>query len=165
MASIRKRASKQYQARVRVQGFPESCETFLSRAAARDWMDSVERDLRRGLGPARQLAERVTVHDALARYAREVTPERKSAAHELRRIRWLQRQAFASLALTELRGSHLAQYRDFRTATGIGANTLRLELALLSHLAPRGALVLRQSSRSRSATTAAATACRSEIRR
>ena len=111
MASIRKRASKQYQARVRVQGFPESCETFLSRAAARDWTDSVERDLRWGLGPARQLAERVTVHDALARYAREVTPERKSAAHELRRIRWLQRQAFASLALTELRGSHLAQYR------------------------------------------------------
>ena len=37
MASIRKRASKQYQARVRVQGFPKSCRTFLSRAAARDW--------------------------------------------------------------------------------------------------------------------------------
>ena len=40
----------------------------------------------------------------------------------------------ADLPLSSIRGKQLAEYRDGRTAGSIGANTIRLELAIISHL-------------------------------
>jgi integrase len=74
------------------------------------------------------------LYDALGRYAEEVTPEKKGAAHELSLIRRWQKHPLAVLPLNAIRSHHLAQHRDIRTKAGISGSTLQKEFALISHL-------------------------------
>jgi integrase len=134
MASIRKRGIGQYQARLRIKGYPVATQTFKTRKEALQWATEREQLLLQGLGDAQSLAEKMSLADALDRYGREVTPSKKSHVQEANRIRCWKANPLASLSLTEIRGSHLAAYRDLRTQRGISGNTLRLEFALLSHL-------------------------------
>ena len=73
MAQIRKRGPSQYQARVRFTGHPEVTRTFESRQNAITWANERERLLMQGLGDAIRGADRMTLYEALERYAKEVT--------------------------------------------------------------------------------------------
>lgn len=53
---------------------------------------------------------------------------------ELGRIKAWKARHLAGRTLVDVRASDLAAYRDARLAVGAGANTIRLELALLSNL-------------------------------
>ncbi len=79
-------------------------------------------------------AQRTTLREALGRYAREVSIEKKGRAQELQRIAIWQRHPLAERSLASLRGADLAAYRDERLAVGKSSNTIRLELAIISHL-------------------------------
>jgi hypothetical protein len=79
-------------------------------------------------------ADKVTLHDALERYSKEVTPSKKRRQQELSRLCRGQKNPLADLPLSQIRGADLARYRDSRQEEGIGANTRRLDLALISHL-------------------------------
>ncbi|MDQ9168817.1 site-specific integrase [Oxalobacteraceae bacterium R-40] len=134
MAQIRRRGPSQYQARVRIKGYPEVSKTFPTRQDAVAWASVRERKVLQGLSQAMQLADALTLNEALERYRQEVTPSKKGHAQETVRVRRWQKHALAGLPLSQLRGADLAEYRDDRAQEGVGANTIRLELALISHL-------------------------------
>lgn len=79
-------------------------------------------------------AEATTVAKALERYAREVSAQKKGARQELTRIKTWSESKYGTKSLAELRSSDLADYRDARLADGLSTNTVRLMLALISHL-------------------------------
>ncbi|MFD1342424.1 site-specific integrase [Litorisediminicola beolgyonensis] len=132
MATIEHRNGK-YRVRVRRIGHPPVTKTFDKRTAAQKFARECERAIATResdtLDPAK-----LKVSDALVRYAREVTPLKRSAKQELMRIdQWL-RTPIAKFSMDSLRGVDLAQHRDKRLREGLSANTIRLELAIISHL-------------------------------
>jgi integrase len=134
VAQIRKRGPSQYQARVRLKGYPEQTKTFQSKQDAILWANERERLVLRGNSFAIHEADNVALYDALERYSKDVTPSKKGWQQELYRLRRWQKNPLSTLPLSHIRGADLARYRDSRLDTGIGANTVRLELALISHL-------------------------------
>jgi integrase len=133
MASIRKRGKSQYQVRI-TRNHTEQSRTFDTGGEAEAWAAVVESEAARGVWVNTREAESTSLREALDRYAIEITPSKKGAVRERQRIEKLQRHHIASLTLAAIRGSTLARYRDERVAAGIGANTIRLDLAVLSHL-------------------------------
>lgn len=123
-----------YQVKIRKKGFPSVSRQFdrlvdaerfaldtLQGMTARTWTD-------------RREAERTTLTDALNRYKREVTAGKKSAYGEGCLIERLKQTRLAQYSLATIQGADIAAYRDERSAEGAAANTVRIELALLSHL-------------------------------
>lgn len=134
MAKIRCRGEAQFQACVAHKGYPPQYKTFITRRDAERWARGVEVDMERGIFRLRGEADNTTLREALDRYAKEVTSGKRGAVRELNRIKAWQRHPLASQFLTNVRGRDLAAYRDERLAQGKGANTIRLEIALISHV-------------------------------
>lgn len=134
MASIRKRGPYQWEARIRRAGYPLQSRTFESRQDADAWGRSLEAEMDRGVFVSRAEAERTSLAEALERYAREFTPRKKGAMVELGRIRAWKRHRLARRSLASLRGKDFADFIAERQSQGIGAHTIRLDLALISHL-------------------------------
>lgn len=133
MPTITKRGDR-YQVRVRRRGHAAQSATFRTKAAAERWARSIESGVDEGRHMPDAEARRLTLGDALARYARDVTPKKRGSARELQRIAVWRQHHLAARPLVELRAADLAVWRDARIATGSGPNTIRLELALLSNL-------------------------------
>lgn len=134
MAQIRKRGPSQYQARVRLTGHPELTRTFSLRQDALNWASEQERLVMQGLGAAIRSADQLTLHEALERYAAEVTPSKRGQQQELSRLRRWQHNPIAKQPLSRIRAADFATFRDTRQEQGAGANTIRLDLALVSHV-------------------------------
>lgn len=134
MAFIEKRGDFQYRVQVRRKGFPTQTSTFNTRNDAETWALTVESEMKRGIFVSRKEAESTTVSEALDRYAKEITPRKKSAARELDRIKRWQARPLAQCFLASVKGKDLAKFRDARRAEGAAENTIRLDFALLSHL-------------------------------
>ena len=134
MAQIRKRGPSQYQARVRLTGHPEVSRTFSSRHDALAWAGECERLVMQGLGDAMRQADQLTLYHALERYATEVTPAKRSHQQEMSRLRRWQQHPLADQCLSRIRAADFARFRDHRQEQGAGANTIRLDLALVSHV-------------------------------
>lgn len=133
MATVTKRG-KYWRAQVRRLGYPPQHKTFDTNAEAEAWARSVESEMDRGIFVSRVEAERTTLADALKRYKTEVCSRKAHPAQEYQRVaRWL-REPLAHRYLANLKGADFAQYRDMRRAAGRAENTIRLELALVSHL-------------------------------
>jgi len=79
-------------------------------------------------------AEATTVAKALERYEREISKNKKGARQERTRIKTWSEGKYGCKSLATLRSSDLAEYRDARLAEGVSTNTVRLSLALISHL-------------------------------
>lgn len=73
----------------------------------------IESEIENGLYFHSTEAENTTLLEALERYAREVTSEKKSAYAELARIKIWQKNELAPCFLTAIRGKDLAAYRDW----------------------------------------------------
>ena len=111
MASFIKRNGR-WTARVRKTGYPETTQTFPSKASALTWSRRVESD------PEKFLAEQLpedhqlrTVSDLVRKYEKEVTPTKKGRDKETYRLRILQRSTLSGVSLTELKPHHLAKFR------------------------------------------------------
>ena len=76
MASFRKRGSGQWQAQVRKKGYPTHTKSFRTRAAATQWVRSIEYETDQGLFVSRNEAETTTVGDLLDRYLIEYTADK-----------------------------------------------------------------------------------------
>ena len=138
MATIRKRPGPRgrtvWQVQIIRRGYTRRYRTFDTKAHAAAWAREIERAMARGtLLPSRE-EERITFADALDRYVREVTVHKAGAAQEGRRARLLKRSALGHMFLSVISGKEIAGYRDQRAAAGKSPNTIRLELALVSHL-------------------------------
>ena len=134
MATIRKRGDYQWEVRVRRQGHPVQCKTLNTKIEAEAWARQIEGEMDRGVFVSRVEAERTTLADALDRYIREIIPLKKQSVRETNRAWMLQRTPLSKRFLASIQGKDIADFRDARVQSGAGANTIRLDLALISHL-------------------------------
>lgn len=134
MASIRKRGDLQWEARIRRRGYPVQCKTFESKTRAEAWARQIETEMDGSTFVSRIEAESTLLTEALDRYILEVVPRHKQIVNETNQIRALQRRPIAHKMLASVRGKDVAAFIREREAEGVGANTIRLDLAVLSHL-------------------------------
>jgi integrase len=132
MASIRKKGSS-WEARVRIQGFSD-CKSFPSKKDAQLWAGETETEMRRGVFTPRNEAEQTSLGDALRRYRSTISPQKKGVKQESVRIEAWLKNPLTKRRLASLKGKDFAVYRDTRLAQGLATNTVRLELAIISHL-------------------------------
>jgi integrase len=123
-----------WQAIVRKKGQPSQTRTFRSKRDAERWAKSVETEMERGIWQDRSAAEGTTLKECLERYAREVTPQKKSPAQEQSFIRQWQSRTLAAHFMSAIRSKDVADVIRDMENEGKSANTIRLHLALLSHL-------------------------------
>lgn len=148
----------QFRATIRRKGHSPQRRTFPTRALADAWARDIESKIDAGEPVLSDEAARTTLREALDRYAREITPGKRGARQEQRRIALWKAHPLAHRFLPQLRGVDLADYRDarlagveferFRTARAagetpargpddprpVGADTVRLELAIIGNL-------------------------------
>ena len=134
MATIDQRKSGWWQAKVRRKGLAPQSRTFRTRAEAEAWARAIEGEMDRGVFVSRAEAERTTLGEALTRYEREVSRQKKGAEQEKYRIRTWRADPLARRSLASLRGADFAAWRDARLAAGVAPATIRLDIALISHL-------------------------------
>ena len=135
MASIIKRGPYQFQATIRIKGFPSQSKTFESKREAEAWATIIESEMIRGVFVQQEKeAEQTSLRTALERYRDEIVPLKRHPYQEIQRInRWLQ-NGLCNRSLASLRGVDFVQYRDKRRRDGRAENTIRLELQLINHL-------------------------------
>lgn len=134
MATFEQRESGWWQAKVRRKGHPKQSKTFPSMADAEKWARDVESKMDRGVFVSLVEAESTTLYDALDRYKREVSATKKGCEQEKYRIQSWRGHPLAARSLASLRGADFAKYRDERLFVGAAAATVRLDLALISHV-------------------------------
>ncbi|MBD9675575.1 site-specific integrase [Pseudomonas sp. PDM18] len=133
MAYYEKRGSA-WRAQIRRKGHPTLTATFDTKAEAQRWAAEIEGDMSRSRFVDTRAAMRTTLGKALKQYQEEVTEHKKGAAQERVRIaRWLE-HPLADKALGEITPSDLAEYRDERLKSGAAPSTVRLNMAVISHL-------------------------------
>lgn len=125
MASYRKRG-KIWRAELYRDGERES-GSFPTKAEAVAWATQREHELIGGKLPEH------TVHEALRRYSREVSPTHKGEQWEIARLGLIERDALAKLRMDKLTPTHLAEWRDRRLKKVSGASVAR-EMNLLKSL-------------------------------
>ena len=135
MATITKTPAGKWKGLVRKTGWPAKSKTFRTKRDALDWARRVEDEMVRGTFIDRGTSERVTLSDALDRYLAEVSPTKKAstAASDRSRARVLKAQ-LGQYSLVALTPETVSRFRDERLRDGKSHSTVRLELALLSHL-------------------------------
>jgi integrase len=134
MATITKRAKGQYQAKVRRTGFPTQTATFETKSEAEAWARQIEAQADKGIVIDTREASRTSLREALERYEREVTSVKRGKQPEKSRIKAWLASPLADRALISIRGGDMATYRDKRLQDGLSGNSVRLELAVISHL-------------------------------
>ena len=133
MASITCRGDYQFQVIVRRKGYQSQTKTFETRAEAQKWARDVESKMDKGRFRDRREIESTTLGQALEKYLNTVTPTKRGHVAERNRIKQLQRHPLNLRSLDSLRSCDFAEYRDERLGA-VSGNSVRLELALLSHL-------------------------------
>ena len=140
MATFRKRPGPDggtaWQAQIIRVGYPPQYRTFDSKAAASQWARDIESEMERGVFVSRAEAEATSLSEALERYEEEISPRKKitTATRERDRIRALANSYLGPRPLASIRGKDIADLVRDMESSGLGANTTRLYLALLSHL-------------------------------
>ena len=133
MAYFRKRSGA-WEASIEKKGFPRISRTFDTKGEAEIWAATVESEIGRGVYVSRKEAENTTLSEALDRYEREISSSKKGHRREKTRILIWKTHPLAKRFLASIRGSDMASYRDERVKAGYASNTIRLELAIVSHL-------------------------------
>ena len=125
-----------WQAHIRRRGYPAQVRTFDTKAEAEAWAATIESEIARGVFVSRVEAEATSLTEALDRYQSEIVPTKKQSDRERRRVAELTRQlgGLAARPMAAIRGKDIVTFIRERTARGAGPNTVRLDLALLSHL-------------------------------
>ena len=133
MAYFQKRSGS-WRAIVKRKGFERITRTFDTKAEAEIWAATLESEIGRGVFVSQKEAESTTLTEALERYEREVSSAKKGYPQEKKRIRTWKSHPLAKRFLATIQGKDIATFRDERIKSGSSANTVRLDLAIISHL-------------------------------
>lgn len=133
MAYYEKRGES-WRAQIRRKGYPTLSASFDTKAEAQRWAAEIEGDMSRARFVDIREAESTTLFDALKRYQSEVSVGKKGEKQEKVRIQKWQDSDLASKSLASLRSSDMASYRDAELKAGKSTATVRLDLAVISHL-------------------------------
>jgi integrase len=142
MATITKNTAGNWKAIVRKTGWPTTIKTFRTKRDAQDWARRVEDEMVRCVYIDRAPSEKMTLRAAISRYLTEVSPTKGKGAEQRERITAKPvLEALGNYSLAAITSDLVAGYRDQRLATRspktgnlLSGNTIRLELALLSHV-------------------------------
>jgi len=131
MANIRKR-NKHWQVRIQRKDGPQQSKTFTTYQEAKLWARKVEREYDLYINDLPP--KTISLHEALNRYLKEVTPRKKRPEIETYRVRaWLKSNLSQKL-ITHIKTSDLVIWRNEMIKQNYQPNTIRLHLAVLSHL-------------------------------
>lgn len=133
MAYYEKRGDA-WRAQIRRKGYPTLSATFDTKAEAQRWAAEIEGDMSRSRFVDTREAESTTLDEALTRYVNEVSESKKGSAQEKVRAKKWQKSEYAGKSLAAIRSSDMAAYRDSELKSGKSTATVRLNLALISHL-------------------------------
>ncbi len=134
MATFSKTPSGSYRALIRITGWPHISKNFRRKRDAVDWARRTEDEMTRGVYVDRSLAERSSLSTAIDRYIKEVTPTKSPETARAERFKAENiKKHLGKYSLAALTPDIISKYRDKRLET-VKPNTVRLELALLSHL-------------------------------
>lgn len=140
MATIVKTPAGTWKAVIRKTGWPTNAKTFRTKRDAEDWSRRTEDEMVRGVYIQRSGSERMTLEAALKRYLKDITPTKKPTTQrgETSKAKKLT-EHLGKYSLAALSAEIIANYRDKRLnekgrSGTTSNNTVRLELALLSHL-------------------------------
>ena len=135
MATFVRTPTNKWKALIRVQGHPTTAKTFRLRRDAEHWALQTEDAIRRDTYLDQTTSSRIGFDEALDKYIATVTPQKKPTTQrrETACAKNL-RDFFSSYALVAIKPPLISAYRSHREAQGKSADTVRLELALLSHL-------------------------------
>ena len=129
MATHRKRGGK-WQATVRHKDISTRARSFHTKQAAVKWAISVEEQFEAGtFGTLRPT--QVTLGELLERYSGEVTPAKRGATTELRRLQRLIKDPVSSLRASQLTSQTIAAFRDRRLLDG--RRTCHYDITLPRH--------------------------------
>ena len=123
-----------WQAHVRRRGYPVQVRTFDTKAGAEAWAAVIESEIVRGVFVSRAEAEDTTLSEALGRYERDISSVKKSAARERSTIAAWRTSPLGGRSLASIRGKDVADAVRGMEARGLAPNSIRIYLALLSHL-------------------------------
>jgi integrase len=133
MATVRKLSSGKWNAQIRRKGHSPISKSFINQKDAHTWIRTIESDMDKGVYINRSSAENTTLADTLVRYRDEITPTKKGSSQELRRIATWLNHPLAKRSMSSLKSTDFVKHRDVRLKE-VASNTVRLELALISHL-------------------------------
>lgn len=141
MATLVKTPSGTWKAVIRKTGWPTCSKTFRTKRDAEDWSRRTEDEMVRGVFIQRSSSERLTLESALKRYLTEVSPTKAAKTHKSEKATaQILISRLGKYSLAALSADIIADYRDARLTektrrqTLTSNNSVRLELALLSHL-------------------------------
>ena len=125
-----------WQAHVRRRGWPAQTRTFSKKSDAEAWAAEIEAEMHRGVFAPRTEGEQTTLCEAIERYELEILRHKapRNQVVERNRLRSLQQRRIALAPLSLIGGKQVADHIREREAEGVGPNTIRLELASISHL-------------------------------
>lgn len=132
MATYTKRGTA-WKAQIRRKGYPPMSATFDTKAEAKKWAEGIEGDMARSKYVDNSKANETTLATALEKY-QKISDKKKGAKQEAVRIkRWL-KHPLAEKYLAAITTADIAFYRDERLDEEVSTQTVRLELAIISHL-------------------------------
>jgi integrase len=140
MATLVKTPSGTWKAVIRKNGWPTVSKTFRTKRDSEDWSRRTEDEMVRGVYIQRSGSERMTLEAALKRYLSDVTPTKKpstqrgEATKAKKLIEHLGKYSLAALSAEIIAGFRDKRLNESGRNGNISNNTVRLELALLSHL-------------------------------
>lgn len=132
MSSVQQRKGR-WQAKVRRLGITAS-ETFTTRTDAEAWGRKTESEIERGLWHDSTEAERTPLADALDRYEKEKTGEKRGEVQERSMLRVLHAEPLARLALARIRSTDIAGTVERWKRVPFAPATIKRRLAVLSHV-------------------------------
>lgn len=135
MPTLTKTPAGRWKAVIRRQGWPTVAKTWRTKRDAEDWARRTEDEMARGVFQNRAPAERLTLSGAIDRYLREVTPTKKQSTQTGDKAKAKKlRAALGEYSLVAITPDVVAAYRDAQLSENISRDTVRLQLAILSHI-------------------------------
>ncbi|QAZ67468.1 tyrosine-type recombinase/integrase [Solidesulfovibrio carbinolicus] len=134
MASIKQRGPLQWQATIRKRGYPTTCKTFDTKAEADAWAKEIETEMNKSQFVSRKEAERYTLAECLDRFKNTHVQTLKNPQTEIYRIEGLKKRALSRRIMATIQSHDIAAFCEERLEEGVSANTIRLDLAILSKL-------------------------------
>jgi integrase len=138
MASITKRG-KYWRVQIKKKGYTTQYASFDTKAEAEVWAGKTTAEMQNR--PAEhfdniRLSESTTLRGAMDRYVAEIMPSKKESTRkrETAIAAWWQNSTYASTTLTRIDGPLASAAIKTLKSEGKSANTIRLHMALLSHL-------------------------------
>ncbi|MBU2717949.1 site-specific integrase [Acidithiobacillus ferridurans] len=123
-----------WQAIVRRKGYPSQTKTFRAKRDAEAWARSIETEMDRGAWRDRSEAESTTLGECIQRYLTEVTPRKKNSHPETLKLEQWLRRPLSKRFMASIRGKDVADVIKDMESEGKGGNTIRLHLAVFSHV-------------------------------